>query len=162
MYGHGNPTAVLPSAATGGTSGGPSGGGTFGLPAAAAGTAAGGAGAAGSGKSGSGPAPIAVGGGVRQGPTGPGAAAAAAAAVTVTVNGAGGAEGLVAGLNEDQSRDILREEIGGDSPRCSGVAEKQFSLFLWLPFCQRSCVSKAACKSLPFARTLNRGMCAQV
>jgi hypothetical protein len=24
-------------------------------------------------------------------------------------------------LNEDQSRDILREEIGGDSPHCSGV-----------------------------------------
>lgn len=27
---------------------------------------------------------------------------------------------LVAGLNEGQSRDILREEIAGDSPRCSG------------------------------------------
>lgn len=43
----------------------------------------------------------------------------------MTVNGAGGAEGLVAGLNEDQSRDILREEIGGDSPRCSGAAQTQ-------------------------------------
>jgi hypothetical protein len=92
MYGYGNPSAVLPAAA-----GGASGGGSF---------VAGAAGASG-GPLVPIPAPVAT-GAKRQG-SGPAAAAG------------GAAEGLVAELNEDQSRDILREEIGGDSPRCSGV-----------------------------------------
>jgi hypothetical protein len=95
MYGHGKPSAVLPAAA-----GGVSGGGSF---------VAGAAGASG-GPVVAIPAPVAT--GARRQGSGP-------AAVAVTAAG-GAAEGLVAELNEDQSRDILREEIGGDSPRCSG------------------------------------------
>lgn len=110
MYGTGNPSAVL-------SYGGLSSGGSFALPPTAVGVGAGAVGGSAGGGGGSAlpptaprPAPIATGGaGGMQG------------------QGLGGgsgtgrsAEGLVAGLNEDQSRDILREEIGGDSPRCSG------------------------------------------
>jgi hypothetical protein len=109
MYGTGNPSAVL-------SYGGLSSGGSFALPPTAVGVGAGAVGGSAGGGGGSAlpptaprPAPIATGGaggmqgqGLGGGSTGR------------------GAEGLVAGLNEEQSRDILREEIGGDSPRCSG------------------------------------------
>jgi hypothetical protein len=107
MHGYGTPPAPL------GASGGVSGGG--GLPPTAA---LGAAGAFGSAL----PPPIAVGTGPmqQQQGSGPSAAAAAAAAAGVGALRVEGPEGLVAELNEGQTRDILREEIAGDSPRCSG------------------------------------------
>jgi hypothetical protein len=103
MHGYGTPPAPL------GASGGVSGGGA--LPSAAALGAAGSLGACL-------PPPIAVGAGPRLQQQGSGPAAAAAAGVeALRVDGP---DGLVAELNEGQTRDILREEIAGDSPRCSG------------------------------------------
>ena len=103
MYGFGHPAAAPPA-------GGLSGGGGF----AAGNTAAAGGAAAAAAAGGAPalpPAPIATRPGGQR-PVGAGGAAAAA----------GDAGALVAGLNEEQSRDILREEIAGDSPRCSGTA----------------------------------------
>lgn len=149
MYGHGNPAAVLPSAA--GASGGLSTGGSLAAAAAGLGLPGGGgqpsqqlslqlppAAIANASRGGSGGVAAAGAGagvgsdaaavlGAPQGSLGGGGGGSGAAA-----GGAGGAGGgaagggdgasrvLVAGLNEEQSRDILREEIGGDSPRCSG------------------------------------------
>lgn len=97
MYGHGHPAPP----------GGLSAGGSFAYrdTSATAGSGAAAGAAAGSGAAAT-PPPIVTGG------RGQGSGTVAAAG--------GGAEGLVDGLNEDQSRDILREEIAGDSPRCSG------------------------------------------
>jgi len=98
MYGSGNPAAVLPPA-------GQSGGGSLSL-------GGGGSSAAVAAAVGVPPLPPPISTTTASGAQGSGRGPA---------GGAGGASGaLVAGLNEDQSRDILREEMAGDSPRCSG------------------------------------------
>lgn len=107
MYGSGNPAAVLPPAAQ-------SGGGSLSI-------------------GGAGPS-AAVAAAVRAPPLPPPiatntTASGAQGSGRGSAGDAGGASGaLVAGLNEDQSRDILREEIAGDSPRCSGKAGSFFVL----------------------------------
>lgn len=99
MYGHGHPTPA----------GGLSAGGSFAYrdTSATAGSGGAAAGAAAGSAAAAIPPPIVTAG------RGQGSGTVAAAG--------GGAEGLVDGLDEDQSRDILREEIAGDSPRCSGT-----------------------------------------